>query len=95
MSATRRVVWFSVLALGCGGTAKKGPTPVSAVAPPPSPAPAPARVTEPPAGELVRTSAGELRITAVYHATVMFEHAGLVVIVDPKLLGFYSGKRSP
>lgn len=34
-------------------------------------------------GDTIATGVGELKITPVYHATVMFEHAGKVIIVDP------------
>ena len=51
-----------------------GDTGVSKASPAPT-APAPT--------DLFPTSAGELKVTPVHHGTVMFEHAGKVVIVDP------------
>src|SRR5260370_18389712 len=42
-------------------------------------------------GDVMQTSQGELRITPLYHGSVMLEWAGKVIHVDPWSQGDYSG----
>jgi L-ascorbate metabolism protein UlaG (beta-lactamase superfamily) len=66
------------------------PPAATATAPPPPttvvPGEAPNRATT-----TLATSAGDLRITAIQHGTVMFEHGGLTWIVDPWSKGNLAG----
>jgi L-ascorbate metabolism protein UlaG (beta-lactamase superfamily) len=61
-----------------------GSTGAATSAPAPSSAPAGAASSNAAsAADTIATSAGEVRITPVYHATVVFQHAGKVIVVDP------------
>lgn len=45
--------------------------------------------------DTLRTSQGDLRILPIYHGSVMLEHAGRVIHIDPWSRGGSAGDRSP
>ncbi len=65
----------------CTSAAPSSSAPAATASPSGAPA---AGTAEPAAGtDTIPTSAGDLKITPVYHATLVLEHGGKVVIVDP------------
>ena len=76
------VLWVSACTTAAGDRSATQPMP-----PEPPVAPVATEVAAPPAAPLpsdhIATATGDLVITPVYHGTIMLEHAGLHIVVDP------------
>ncbi len=89
MSLPRALVavsWLGIAAAGCSRDTPPAPAPQSPA--PPAASPAPADGSPPAAAparqvDILPTPHGELRITPIRHATVLFEIAGRAIYVDP------------
>lgn len=93
VSSKTSALFFATLSLGLFSCTPTGPSPT----PPASGAPAATATAAPtaapqgsgtraapaPSNDTLSTSAGDVKITPVYHGTVMLEHKGQVIVVDP------------
>jgi len=77
-----------VTALGCHAD-RAGPSPASASGTAPSEADRGGAQSSTPGPDTLATSAGEVRITPINHATLLLRWAGKAIYVDPTSLGKY------